>query len=197
MVAFYNPEDQDIYTGGDHFIPQQYYRLGNFTPTVPTTEEEQVTETFGIPYTKAFTQSGDGPGQLPLELTYDPRAVAENKAASVNKPFNTYTSSLSAPRGPEIVMENLQKFEDQDLIDKAREYNPGKYDKYTDREMFDLGIKVGNHPLDDPSYETTTIQGHPNIFEGNVKEELILYSYKNIGKTRYHRTHGRKVRRKR
>ena len=54
MVAFYNQEDQDIYTGGDHFIPQQQYRLGNFTPTVPTTETQQG---YGIPYTNAFTNS--------------------------------------------------------------------------------------------------------------------------------------------
>jgi len=55
LAPFYNQPDQDIYTGGDHFIPQQYYRLGNFTPTVPTTETQQ--QGYGIPYTGAFTNS--------------------------------------------------------------------------------------------------------------------------------------------
>ena len=151
--------DQEIRDEGYKFIPPQYYLQSSFV--LPQTEEDdQVTESVGIPYTHAFTHStGDGPGQVPLGLTYDPNAVAATQAASVNTPFQTYTSSLSAPRGPEIVMENLQKFEDQDLIDKAREYNPGKYDKFTDREMFDLGIKVGNHPLDNPTYETSVIPG--------------------------------------
>ena len=57
MAAFYNQEDQDIYSGGDHFIPQSYYRLGNFTPTVPTTQTQQVNQGYGIPYTGAFTNS--------------------------------------------------------------------------------------------------------------------------------------------
>ena len=57
MVAFYNQADQDIYTGGDHFIPQKQYRLGNFNTTVPTTETQQVNQGYGIPYTGAFTNS--------------------------------------------------------------------------------------------------------------------------------------------
>ena len=31
-IPFYNQVDQDIYTGGEHFIPQQHYRL-NYTPS--------------------------------------------------------------------------------------------------------------------------------------------------------------------
>ena len=31
-VPFYNQVDQDIYAGGEHFIPQQQYRL-NYTPS--------------------------------------------------------------------------------------------------------------------------------------------------------------------
>ena len=167
-MAFYTGVDQERYDAGNKFLPMNQFLLNYTAPTTNVEEEENVITSYGIPNTNAFVNSGDGPGQAPLGLTYDPRAVADTQAASVNKPFQTYTS-LSSNRGPEIVMENLQKFEDQDLIDKAREYNPGKYDKFTDREMFDLGIKVGNHPLDNPTYETTVIPGHPNIFEGNVK----------------------------
>ena len=36
MALFYNQADQDIYTGGDHFIPQEQYRLGNFNPASPS-----------------------------------------------------------------------------------------------------------------------------------------------------------------
>ena len=57
MVAFYNQGDQAIYSGGQHFIPQEKYRLGY---TAPTTEEKQVTQSFGIPYTNAFTGGGGG-----------------------------------------------------------------------------------------------------------------------------------------
>ena len=57
MALFYNQADQDIYTGGDHFIPQQQYRLGNFNTTVPTTETQQVNQSYGVPYTGAFTNS--------------------------------------------------------------------------------------------------------------------------------------------
>ena len=36
MASFYNQADQDIYTGGDHFIPQEQYRLGNFNVAPPS-----------------------------------------------------------------------------------------------------------------------------------------------------------------
>ena len=36
MALFYNQADQDIYTGGDHFIPQEQYRLGNFNMAPPS-----------------------------------------------------------------------------------------------------------------------------------------------------------------
>ena len=54
MVAFYNQGDQNIYGSGEHFIPQEQYRLGYKAP-LPMSETETVTQGFGIPYTKAFT----------------------------------------------------------------------------------------------------------------------------------------------
>ena len=65
MATFYNQEDQDIYAGGDHFIPQQYYRLNKFNNTVapvPPEITQQTTQNFGIPYTNAFTNAGGSGG---------------------------------------------------------------------------------------------------------------------------------------
>ena len=53
--------DQEIRDAGYEFISPQQYLQNPFT--LPTTEEEEVTETFGIPYTGAFTRSGVGGGQ--------------------------------------------------------------------------------------------------------------------------------------
>ena len=52
--TFYNAADQELYKDYQ-FVPQEKYRTGF---TAPTTEEEKVTETFGIPNTNAFTNSG-------------------------------------------------------------------------------------------------------------------------------------------
>jgi len=57
MVAFYNKQDQNIYDNVSKFMPQSKYLRSAPTFTAPTTEEE-VTETFGIPNTNAFTNSG-------------------------------------------------------------------------------------------------------------------------------------------
>ena len=67
MVAFYSQGDQDIYDEGDHFIPQEQYRLGKFSNTVapmPMDSTQQVTPEFGIPYTGAFTGEGGVLGGL-------------------------------------------------------------------------------------------------------------------------------------
>ena len=65
MVLFYNQGDQDIYEGGQFYIPQEQYRLGKFNNTVapmPMDNTQQVTQEFGIPYTGAFTNAGGGGG---------------------------------------------------------------------------------------------------------------------------------------
>ena len=54
MVAFYNQEDQDIYKT-NQFMPQSRFLLNAPKPVV---EEEKVTESFGIPNTNAFNNSG-------------------------------------------------------------------------------------------------------------------------------------------
>ena len=59
LPGFYNQADQDIYAGGDHFIPQEDYRL-NYTPS--TTLASTVGNSGGITSTNAFTNSGGGGG---------------------------------------------------------------------------------------------------------------------------------------
>ena len=56
----YQGQDLANWQAGNKFLPREYYSLKPYT--VPTTEEEQVTETFGIPYTNAFTGGGGGGG---------------------------------------------------------------------------------------------------------------------------------------
>ena len=59
--------DQEIRDAGYKFIsPQQYLQ----NPFVIPTEEEEVTETFGIPYTGAFTRSGGGGGGGGAPINY-------------------------------------------------------------------------------------------------------------------------------
>ena len=54
MAAFYNQGDQEIYKNFQ-YVPQEKYRLGF---TAPTVNEQKIAQTFGIPNTNAFTNSG-------------------------------------------------------------------------------------------------------------------------------------------
>ena len=57
MAAFYNQGDQAIYNSGQHFVPQEKYRLG-YTAPVQGGGQDASTPSFGIPNTNAFTNSG-------------------------------------------------------------------------------------------------------------------------------------------
>ena len=57
--TFYNQGDQAIYNSGMSYVPQEKYRLGY---TAPTVNEQKIAQTFGIPNTNAFTNSGGGGG---------------------------------------------------------------------------------------------------------------------------------------
>ena len=58
-MAFYEGIDEDIYEGGDHYVPMQQFRLNKFVPTVSTTSTTLPTSTtsYGIP---AIYPSGGG-----------------------------------------------------------------------------------------------------------------------------------------
>ena len=76
MVAFYNQEDQDIYKT-NQFMPQSRFLLNAPKPVV---EEEEVTESFGIPQTQAFNNSGGNDFSV---YNPDPNSI-------VNRNYNPY-----------------------------------------------------------------------------------------------------------
>ena len=76
MVAFYNQEDQDIYKT-NQFMPQSRFLLNAPKPVV---EEEEVTESFGIPNTNAFNNSGGNDFSV---YNPDPNSI-------VNRNYNPY-----------------------------------------------------------------------------------------------------------
>ena len=52
MALFYNEGDKAIYDSGQYYIPQEKYRLSNYT--VPVVEEEEQETSIGIPSTNSF-----------------------------------------------------------------------------------------------------------------------------------------------
>ena len=58
-ISFYNAGDNAIYDSGQHFVPQEKYRLGYTPPAAP---EVIATVPGGITNTNAFTNSGGGGG---------------------------------------------------------------------------------------------------------------------------------------
>jgi len=103
MVAFYSQADQDIYDEGDHFIPQEQYRLGKFSNTVapmPMDSTQQVTQEFGIPYTNAFTGGGGGGGGLGGKfgnLDESDWKMIDKNVWEVGGPANMYGSWVNKP----------------------------------------------------------------------------------------------------
>ena len=104
MVAFYSQADQDIYDEGDHFIPQERYRLGKFKNTVapmPIDSTQQVTQEFGIPNTGAFTGAGGaitglsdyGLDESNMKMFYDQNVW--DGSSWVNKPVKGYYDPAS------------------------------------------------------------------------------------------------------
>ena len=76
MAAFYNQEDQEIYKT-NQFMPQSRFLLDAPKPVV---EEEKVTESFGIPNTNAFNNSGENDFSV---YNPDPNSI-------VNRNYNPY-----------------------------------------------------------------------------------------------------------
>jgi len=90
MVAFYNKQDQDIYDNVSKFMPQSKYLRSAPTFTAPTTEEEKITETFGIPNTNAFTNSGGDNYTGGFNQNNFQQAV-DARQRNLNKPTDTST----------------------------------------------------------------------------------------------------------
>ena len=95
MVAFYNQGDQDIYKSGQHFVPQEKYRLG-YTAPVQGGGQDASTPSFGIPATQAFTNSGGGGGGGNYSGGYNFGNTGFQQAVDarqnrLNKPIDTST----------------------------------------------------------------------------------------------------------
>jgi len=86
MAVFYNQADQDIYKT-NKFMPQSRFLLDAPTPVV---EEEKVTESFGIPQTQAFTNSG-GNNYTGGFNQGDFQNVVTARQNNLNKPTDTST----------------------------------------------------------------------------------------------------------
>ena len=83
-MAFYTGVDQERYDAGNKFLPMNQFLLNYTAPTTNVEEEENVITSYGIPNTNAFVNTNNAPREVPLSLTYDPRAVAATQATSVN-----------------------------------------------------------------------------------------------------------------
>jgi len=61
-MAFYEGIDEEIYEGGDHFVPMQRFRLNqNYTPTPVTPDMVPTSSTsYGIPTLYPYSRDGDG-----------------------------------------------------------------------------------------------------------------------------------------
>ena len=93
--TFYNKGDQAIYNSGMSFVPQEKYRLGY---TAPTVEEQKIEQTFGIPATNAFTNSGGGGGSGGNAFGYG-SPVSEVNVRTFNPQSNDPTGSVANAQG--------------------------------------------------------------------------------------------------
>ena len=93
MAVFYNQKDQDIYKT-NKFMPQSRFLFD--TPTNTPVVEEEETESFGIPQTKAFTNSGGNSfNQLGNAFGYG-SPVSEVNVRTFNPQSNDPTGSVAS-----------------------------------------------------------------------------------------------------
>ena len=90
--TFYNQGDQDIYNSGQHFVPQEKYRLGYTPPAAP---EVIAPVPGGITNTNAFTNSGDNGQQFYTGSTNNLvsgfQSSIDDRQNRLNKPIDTST----------------------------------------------------------------------------------------------------------
>ena len=147
MVAFYNAADQELYKDYQ-FVPQEKYRTGF---TAPTTEEEKVTETFGIPNTNAFTGGGGGGGGYypgsPNTLIGNFNSIVDARQERLNTPIDTSTfmgkakSFLTPQSAAQIMSEGYEEPRFQPGIIGAM---LGKIDNYRNLPQADQAFIAQN-----------------------------------------------------
>jgi len=133
MVAFYNQADQDIYKT-DKFMPQSRFLLDAPKPVV---EKEKVTESFGIPQTQAFNNSGGGvgggyyPGPAG-DLATGFQSTVNARQNRLNNPSNTFLGfntmrdqQLTGADAGEYIGSGTNVPQEQTLMGKAQSFlNP-------------------------------------------------------------------------
>ena len=92
--TFYNQGDQAIYNSGMSYVPQEKYRLGY---TAPTVNEQKIAQTFGIPNTNAFTNSGGGFNQSGNAFGYGSPVEEVNVRTFNPQPYNPTGGSPFSP----------------------------------------------------------------------------------------------------
>ena len=127
MAAFYNQADQDIYKT-NKFMPQSRFLLDAPTPVV---EEEKVTESFGIPQTQAFTNSGGnnytgGFNQGDFQNVVTARQNRLNNPSDTFLGFNTRRDQqLTGADAGEYIGSGTNVPQEQTLMGKAQSFlNP-------------------------------------------------------------------------
>jgi len=150
---FYNQGDQAIYNSGMNFVPQEKYRLGY---TAPTVEEQKIAQTFGIPNTNAFTNSGNSLNQSGNAFGYgspveevnvrtfnpqsnDPTGKIANAQTMYNKASNAgpMVETFTGMRPSESVMD----YYGGQIMDNKEQYGAqGQYNSPYD-DTVDLGYK--------------------------------------------------------
>jgi len=114
-VPFYNQGDQNIYAGGEHFIPQEKYRL-NYTPS--TALASTIGNTGGVTNTSAaypyYAQGGGGGGSFNArQLIPDFYSATANRQKSLENPgwlqqqINKYTGGGQRPVSEMISPQDL------------------------------------------------------------------------------------------
>ena len=145
MVAFYNQEDQDIYKT-NKFMPQSRFLLNAPKPVV---EEEKITESFGIPQTQAFTNSGGGGGGGGGIQTLNPYSNSTSMSApSINRNNRSFIDPLNQKIMDQIRNEGMT-IKGKNVPFSNRTYE-NQLNKYTDAEfmeanpdMFDIKTDKG------------------------------------------------------
>jgi len=169
MATFYTGVDKERYDAGNKFLPMNQFLL-NYTVPKTNVEEDQVTTSYGIPNTNAFVNSGDGPGQVPLGLTYDPRAVAEAPASGQSTSFINDPASVDAfnqkiydkmSSDADLFQTGTSKFPGERGYGKAPEYMDKDLwtglNKYSQEEFMELNpqyFSQGNIPEEDEEKES-------------------------------------------
>jgi hypothetical protein len=150
-MVWYTGDDLTTYNQGDKFVPMQRFTLP-YERSVPVEEEEKITaQSYGIPNTNAFINSGGGGGKE-LGLTYNPRAVAEVPVDESIKMegieyVDDYGSGVEYPN--KIINETIgmhpKIYEPKKGLAKIWDMATGMF-KSTPRVRGTLGTRLANQP---------------------------------------------------